>query len=159
MNEQAANGEPQPIGEDNGIVRVLNFAGGGFDTVMQLGVTHSLLVNLKFIAPIWRIHPYFALGAGAQYGDFDSSGILDDHRWDPVLRFGFGVDGYITEHWVVNLELAPGIRFKDWGNIPSACVHGRRSRFHMSACSSRQCARKCPTTSSFFAFRGCPRLC
>ena len=82
--------------------------------------THSLLVNLKFIAPIWRIHPYFALGAGAQYGDFDSSGFLEDHRWDPVLRFGLGVDGYITEHWVVNLELAPGIRFKDWDNIPSA---------------------------------------
>ena len=45
MNEQAANCNSQPIGEDNGIVRVLNFAGGGFDTVMQLGVTHSLLVS------------------------------------------------------------------------------------------------------------------
>lgn len=33
------------IGEDGGIVRVLNFSGGGFDTVMQLGVTHALLVN------------------------------------------------------------------------------------------------------------------
>jgi opacity protein-like surface antigen len=84
--------------------------------------THSLLVNLKFIAPIWRVHPYFALGVGAQYGDFDAivGTPLDDDRWDPVLRFGLGVDGYITEHWVVNLELAPGIRFKDWGNIPSA---------------------------------------
>ena len=85
--------------------------------------SHSLLVNLKFIAPIWRVHPYFALGGGAQYGDFDGLGPildpLDTERWDPVIRFGFGVDGYVTENWVLNLEIAPGIRFADYGNIPS----------------------------------------
>ena len=35
----------QKIGEDQGTLRVLNFSGGGFDSVMQLGVTHALLVN------------------------------------------------------------------------------------------------------------------
>ena len=33
-----------PIGESGRPVRVLNFAGGGFDTIMQLGVAHALLV-------------------------------------------------------------------------------------------------------------------
>lgn len=33
------------IGTDGEILRVLNFSGGGFDTTMQLGVTHALLVN------------------------------------------------------------------------------------------------------------------
>lgn len=33
-----------PIGQDGSTLRVLNFSGGGFDTVMQLGVTHALLV-------------------------------------------------------------------------------------------------------------------
>lgn len=45
MNDKAANKDSPPIGKDGEIVRVLSFAGGGFDTVMQLGVTHALLVN------------------------------------------------------------------------------------------------------------------
>jgi len=35
----------ETIGQDNGTLRVLNFSGGGFASVMQLGVTHALLVN------------------------------------------------------------------------------------------------------------------
>ena len=85
--------------------------------------THSVLANLKFIAPIWRIHPYFALGIGAQYGDVDFlddiTNPFDTSRWDPVIRFGLGVDGYFTENWLVNVELAPGIRFRDWGDLGS----------------------------------------
>ncbi len=42
---KSAKSPVEPIGEPGGTVRVLNFAGGGFDTVMQLGVTHALLVN------------------------------------------------------------------------------------------------------------------
>ena len=33
------------FGEEGGTLRVFNFAGGGFDSIMQLGVTHALLVN------------------------------------------------------------------------------------------------------------------
>jgi len=33
------------IGEDGKTLRVLNFSGGGFDSIMQLGVTHALLVS------------------------------------------------------------------------------------------------------------------
>ncbi len=35
----------EPLGTDRSTIRVLNFSGGGFDSVMQLGVTHALLVN------------------------------------------------------------------------------------------------------------------
>jgi hypothetical protein len=57
-------------------------------------------------------------GLGAQYGDADFIlDPLDTSRWDPVLRFGLGIDGYITENWLVNVEIAPGIRFKDWNDL------------------------------------------
>ena len=53
---------------------------------------------------------------------FDRRGWLDTfdtERWDLLLRVGIGLDAYVTEHWLVNLELAPSIRFADYGNIPS----------------------------------------
>jgi opacity protein-like surface antigen len=83
---------------------------------------HSVLVNLKFILPIWRIHPYFTLGPGVQYGNFNGFGPadpFDTSRWDFMLRFGLGLDAYITEHWLINLDVAPSIRFADYGDIPS----------------------------------------
>jgi len=44
---------------------------------------------------------------------------LDTSRWDLVLRICLGLDAYLTEHWLVNVELAPSIRFTDYGDIPS----------------------------------------
>ena len=85
--------------------------------------THSFLGNLKFILPIMRFQPYLLVGGGAQYGQFRSElpAPLDkQNRWDPTLRVGVGLDFYITENWVVDLELAPSIRFKDYSDIPSA---------------------------------------
>jgi opacity protein-like surface antigen len=79
--------------------------------------THSLLVNLKLIVPTWRIQPYLVVGPGGQYGSFEGSGVLsalDTSRWDFVLRAGVGIDGYLTEHLLLNVELAPSIRFTDW---------------------------------------------
>ena len=35
-----------PIGQDGEPLRTLNFSGGGFDTVMQLGVSHALLASM-----------------------------------------------------------------------------------------------------------------
>jgi opacity protein-like surface antigen len=94
------------------------------DTLINFD-THAVLANLKFIVPIWRTHPYFALGFGAQYGNADFvegvlGGVLvglDTNRWDPMMRFGLGLDTYVTENWLVNVEIAPGIRFKDWDEI------------------------------------------
>ena len=84
--------------------------------------THSFVGNLKLIAPIWRTHPYISVGPGAQYGRFDGKGVfdfLDTFRWDFMLRTAIGIDGYITEHWLINLEVAPSIRFSDYSDIPS----------------------------------------
>lgn len=85
---------------------------------------HSFLANFKFIAPIWRTHPYIMVGPGIQYGEFDTHAALDGlglntTRWDFVLRTALGLDGYITENWLLNLELAPSIRFADYSNVPS----------------------------------------
>jgi opacity protein-like surface antigen len=102
--------------------------------------TQSLVANLKFIIPTWRIHPYFVIGPGAQYGNFDSVGpilsTLDTSRWDFMLRLGIGVDGYITEHWLLNVELAPSIRFTDWvratqstDNVAMTLSFGAQYRF------------------------------
>jgi hypothetical protein len=90
-------------------------------TVSSLS-THGLMANTKLIVPTWRLQPYLGLGVGAQYGNFDGVGPLvqlDTARWDLVLRIGLGLDSYLSEHWVVNLELAPSIRFADYGDIPS----------------------------------------
>ena len=92
------------------------------DTTVAEFSTHSFVANLKLIAPIWRTHPYIMVGPGAQLGDFDGKGILDPfdtNRWDFVLRTAIGLDGYITENWLLNLEVAPSIRFADYSNIPS----------------------------------------
>jgi hypothetical protein len=86
--------------------------------------TNSFVTNFKLLLPIQRVHPYFMLGLGAQQGKFDAKGPfdaldLDSNRWDFTLRTAIGVDGYITEHWLVNFELAPSIRFTDYSRIPS----------------------------------------
>ncbi|MBW2275536.1 MAG: porin family protein [Deltaproteobacteria bacterium] len=84
--------------------------------------THSFLANLKLFLPIKRFQPYIAVGPGAQYGDFRGDGplnIFDTTRWDFTLRTALGLDFYITEHWVIDGEIAPSIRFTDYSNIPS----------------------------------------
>lgn len=48
--EPEAPDEIGVIGRDGDVLRALNFSGGGFDTVMQLGVIHALIVN-RGVAP------------------------------------------------------------------------------------------------------------
>jgi hypothetical protein len=83
---------------------------------------HSLLANLKFILPIKRFQPYIAIGGGAQHGEVAGRGVLAGPKvsgWDPVIRLALGLDLYLTEHWLLNSELAPSVRLTDWGDIPS----------------------------------------
>ncbi len=78
---------------------------------------HSLVGNVKLIAPIWRTQPYLAIGPGAQSGNVRFAGSLETlnvDRWDFMLRVGFGLDAYIDEHWLLNFEIAPSVRFTDW---------------------------------------------
>jgi opacity protein-like surface antigen len=86
--------------------------------------THSFVANLKLILPLRRVQPYLTIGPGAQYGVFNARGPfdnldLDQSRWDFMARIGVGVDTYVTENWLVNVELAPSVRFSDYSNIPS----------------------------------------
>ena len=85
--------------------------------------THAVIGNFKFIVPTWRVHPYLMIGPGGQHANFDGKGLLfdrlDTSRWDFILRMALGVDGYITENWLVNLEIAPAIRFADYTNVPT----------------------------------------
>jgi len=93
----------------------------GVGTVAQTNL-HSFVGNLKFILPIKRFQPYISIGPGAQYGDFWETQTnlgLSTTRWDFVLRTAVGLDFYITENWVVDLDLAPSIRFADYSDIPS----------------------------------------
>jgi len=85
---------------------------------------HTVAGNFKFLLPTSpsRVQPYLILGPGGQYGDFDGEGIfdgLDTTRWDFALRAAFGADTYITENWLINVELAPSVRFADYTDVPS----------------------------------------
>jgi hypothetical protein len=86
---------------------------------------HSFVGNFKFIVPTWRIHPYISVGPGGQLGHFNGQGELnnlDTSSFDFMLRLALGIDGYITENWLVNVEVAPSVSFNDWGNIPSSPI-------------------------------------
>lgn len=81
--------------------------------------THALLANVKLILPIWRLQPYLGLGVGAQQATFDGLGVLepfDTDRWDLLLRVGLGLDAYVTKNWLLNVEIAPSVRFADYGD-------------------------------------------
>ena len=80
---------------------------------------HSLLFNTKFIVPTWRIQPYLGLGVGAQQHSIEDAVPGDPARWDFMFRAGFGIDTYITKHWVANLELAPAVSVRTYSRIPS----------------------------------------
>jgi hypothetical protein len=99
----------------------------GFDVVLTtVGnaasfSTTSLLGNLKLVLPCWRIQPYLLVGVGAQYGKWDDVlNLLDDQRWDLVVRPAVGTDIYVNDSWVLFAELGIPVRFRDWTNIPSA---------------------------------------
>jgi opacity protein-like surface antigen len=79
---------------------------------------HSFLANFKFIVPTWRIQPYLMVGPGGQLSEIRLGG-EDTSRFDFALRFALGIDGYITEHWLINAEVAPSVSFADWSDIPS----------------------------------------
>jgi hypothetical protein len=87
---------------------------------------HNFLANMKFIAPIKRVQPYFILGLGAQYhtAELVPGLLLGDvgttSRTDFVIRPGLGLDLYVTESWLINTELGVPVSFRRYSNIPSA---------------------------------------
>jgi len=74
-------------------------------TVWDL-TTHTLTANLKLLVPFWRLQPYVLLGIGAQYRKLDAKVFFvdGDSGWAFAGRPGIGIDWYITENLVMNLE-------------------------------------------------------
>lgn len=65
---------------------------------------HTLTGNLKFIIPVWRVHPYLLAGFGFTSYKFDAVGAGSFSDMFFAGRLGGGADIYITEHWAINAE-------------------------------------------------------
>lgn len=88
---------------------------------------HTLTVNTRWIAPIWRIQPYLLLGAGVSIYDVDRGPVADaleaqdddieiEHGRRAAFagRLGLGVDLHLTEHVVLQTEATALITAQDF---------------------------------------------
>jgi len=87
--------------------------------------THTVTVNAKFLIPTWRLHPYLLLGIGGQYYDLDASASFADNSfdfsesgWAFAGRPGVGLDAYITENFLINVELSGVLATSNPSTIP-----------------------------------------
>jgi hypothetical protein len=75
----------------------------------------TLILNTKWIAPIWRVQPYFLLGGGLAVADVGRGDVADavvalggdinaGTHASPAARVGLGLDVYITEHILLNTQ-------------------------------------------------------
>ncbi len=62
-----------------------------------------------------RYQPYLVVGIGGQYAELkDRLGLeLDDGQWAFAARPGVGLDFYISQHWLVNVEVAGVVALRD----------------------------------------------
>jgi hypothetical protein len=76
---------------------------------------HTLTANTKWIIPFWRIQPYFLIGGGMAVSDvsqgklaaaFAALGgdINAGTHVKPAARAGVGVDLYLTQHILLNVQ-------------------------------------------------------
>lgn len=79
--------------------------------------THSVVPNFKLIAPWCRIQPYVGIGLGAQKSHAKLKGFSNDSQWAFLTRPAFGIDWILTDHIVLNTELAGSLAFADIDNI------------------------------------------
>jgi opacity protein-like surface antigen len=64
-------------------------------------------LNGKFFALTERFQPYGLLGIGAMRAEANLPGSSNDvHDTDFAFRLGGGLDSYMTENWLVNLEIS-----------------------------------------------------
>ncbi|WP_447969573.1 outer membrane beta-barrel protein [Nitrospira sp. M1] len=73
--------------------------------------TWTATLNSKFFALTGRVQPYGLLGVGAMNATTDgflvfadSNGRPSRNETDVVFRYGGGVDFYLTENWVIDIE-------------------------------------------------------
>ncbi len=72
-------------------------SGAGFNT-------WTGTINGKLFALTDRVQPYGLLGIGAMRAQAKGAGLNTVTETDLAFRYGAGIDSYLTENWVVNLE-------------------------------------------------------
>ena len=82
-----------------------------FEQALELQDTGFPKVRSELVQTMRAVLRAFSQQRGA-------SRLLLTSRWDFTLRVGVGLDAYITENWLINVELAPSIRFADYRDIP-----------------------------------------
>ena len=67
--------------------------------------THTVTVNVRFVAPIGRIQPYFLMGFGGTFFDVHNQSFfgVDTDDAVPCGRIGAGFDFYVTRNLLLNL--------------------------------------------------------
>jgi len=65
--------------------------------------THTLTMNVRFIAPLGRVQPYFMLGVGATIFDVPSPSFVGVDGAVPSGRLGAGFDFYVTRNLLLNV--------------------------------------------------------
>ncbi len=63
-------------------------------------------INGKFFALTDRFQPYGLLGAGFMRAKAEILGFEIAKDTDFAMRFGGGLDTYVTENWLINLEVS-----------------------------------------------------
>ena len=88
----------------------LDLPGSGFSGSGKGEInTWTGTLNGKFFALTERFQPYGLLGIGAMQAEGKASGpggSAEVDETDLAFRYGAGMDSYITENWVFNLEMS-----------------------------------------------------
>jgi len=81
--------------------------GGQGDTLVRLQ-SHVVTANLKFLLPIWRIHPYLLAGIGGAFYDVDDRTPFGLGGSESAFagRVGVGGDLYITKNLLAFIEVS-----------------------------------------------------
>ncbi len=88
----------------------LNVAKSGIFRSVKAGIdTWTGTINGKFFALTNRFQPYGLFGLGVMKAEVKAKGPggrAESDETDLAFRYGTGMDTYITEHWVFNMEIS-----------------------------------------------------
>lgn len=87
------------------IERMDAFEPKGFNNTVKFK-TWTGTLNTKVFALTGRFQPYGLVGIGAMRVDRHYSGWSNSHDTDLAYRVGVGLDSYLTENWLVNVEVS-----------------------------------------------------
>ena len=65
--------------------------------------THTIGANLRLVAPLGRVQPYFLIGIGGTFFDVSAPSFIKIDNAALCGRLGAGVDVYVTRNLLLNL--------------------------------------------------------